>query len=352
MSRGQRAVLKSVGTELTSDTYELFEDVELILELLAEAEELLNDGFPDQAMEICDDIVIEFGSSDSPRVIEAVAEALLCKGHALGSLQQVETEFRAYDEIVTRFELNPDPDVKFQVARARFNKAVCLADLSRWDSTIAAYTSFVRRYESTDNPDIKDHVARALRNAAFVLKLHGQLDEAMETFDDLLSRFGETQSPDIRATIAEALTSRAGLELESGNLDSAIESTSQALASKDVLSADGRILCYWVRACAHLLRKQKSKCCADISEALELVPVAADPLQVPRNTNLLEVVAEAIGRERVVQLIRESASARLLAGLLDQLERELAQKTTALREIEEVARDMLRDLAKSGGSTH
>ena len=341
-----------MGTELTSDPYDFLGDLEVILELLEEVEGLLSDGFPDEAIEICDDIVLDFSSSQSPRVIEAVAEALLYKGRALGSLQQVETEFQAYDEIITRFDFNPDPDVKAQVARGHFNKAVCLADMCRWDSTIAAYTSFVRRYESTDNPDIKKQVAIALRNTAYALKFNGQSDQAMAAIDDLLARFGKDLSPEIRITIAEALTTRAGLELDSRRPEAALESASLALASEDVLSTDGRILCYWARACAHLMRRETSNCCADISKVLELVPEASDPLQVLRCTHLLEFAADAIGRERIVRLIKESASARPLADLTNQLERELATEANTVREIEDVARDMLGDLGKFGGFTH
>ena len=321
------------------------EDLYEILELLDEARELCDAGQFDAAFAVCDDIVSDFGGDDDPEIAEAVAEALLFKGQALGELELFEDEVEAYNEIGKLYGSNESPDVVAQVGRACFNTAVAVSQMATADESLATYDLFIKRYQSNEIPEIQEQVARAFLNVALIMRHTSRLDDALSAFENLIGRYGTHKSPGIAASVVNALASKAGLELELGKLDSAIESATRGLARGDSGPPISRFHCHLARAVAWFINKETAACVDDVELALRILPEIDRPMQDLHSIQILGTLASVLGKDRILDLIRRSPSAGILSPLVEALETGLAREAEQMREIEDEAKDLKRDLA-------
>lgn len=102
----------------------------------------------------------------------------------------------------------------------------------------------------------------------------------------------------------------------------------------------------WRRsACGSTSKNRSSRCCANAREARTPHQIVIGPRGSGKTSSV------AIGPERMRARIRSLPSANLLPPLTTALERELGLEPRAAREVEEIAQDIRRGLAKLRGAT-
>ena len=137
---------------------------------------------------------------------------------------------------------------------------------------------------------------------------------------------------------------KAELEYESGRFKAAIETAGQAIEQLATESPEERLRGHLIRVRATLAGGDLSRGEPDIEAILAILPeLGALPKDV---LHALMTFSTAIGPERMSVCIRTSPSASLLLPLTTALERELGLEPRVAREVEEIAQDIRRDLAK------
>lgn len=267
------------------------------------------------------------------------------KGQTLGELELFEDELEAYNEIGKLYGSNDSPVVVAQVARASFNTAVAVSQMATADESIATYFLFIRRYESSEVPEIQEQVTRAYLNVALILRHASRLADALSAFENLIERYGTHESSAIKAVVVSTLASKAGLEIELGKLDSAIESATHGLARGDSGPPISRFHCHLARAVAFFLKRDTDTYLDDIESALRFLPKVELPMQDLYATHVLRTLAQVVGKDRILDLVRRSPSSAILAPLVEALELDIVREAEQLQEIEDVAKDLRRDLA-------
>lgn len=321
------------------------------VEELATAETLLNKAFalwnqerPLEALAVCDEVVHGFRESDSPHVLVRVVGALVEKGLILSELNRPEEALAAYDEVVHGFEESDSPFVLVPVASALVGKGVVLGRLNQEDGALATYDEVVRRHGDSDTPAVLQLVAEALINKGLTLGRLNRSKEALAVFDEVVRRVGEGKSPALRVTIEHALFEKAELELGFRQYEAAIKTADRALDGLGLESPSRRVQGYLIRAKATLASGDPPACEQDIKAVLAILP---ELNSVPwENLDALMRFSIELGPARMCEFIQASPAASLLLPLTTALEQEMGHGPRVAREVEEVAQDIRRDLAK------
>ena len=343
---------------------------------------------PEEALTACDEVLRRFGESETPALLETVAKALVNKGAALGTLNRPEEELTAYDEVLRRFGESRTPALLETVAMVLFNKGGTLGRLNRPEEALTAYDEILRRFGESETPTLLKLVAMALFNKGAALGTLNRPEEALTACDEVLRRFGESETPALLELVAmalfnkgaalgalnrpeEALTAcdkvlrrfdeseyptlhmwtevallnKADLELASQRYDSATETVDRALDRHLASSPQNRWRRHLIRGEAVLASRDPSACEQDITAILADLPGLGTLLWV-RSLNALMAFSIEIGPARMRELVRASPAADLLLPLTTALEREMGLEPRVAREVEEVAEDIRRDLAK------
>ncbi len=299
---------------------------------------------PAEALAAYDEVVRRFGESEAPALRERVARALVNKGTALGELNRPAEALAAYDEVVRRFGESEAPALREWVAMALVGKGVALGELNRPAETLAACDEVVRRFGESEAPALREWVATALVGKGAALGELNRPAEALAAYDEVVRRFGEHESPALRMPIELALIGKAELELGRGRYEAAIVAASRALDRSLTELPGNRWRGHLIRAKASLAGGDPSVCERDIEAMLAILP-KLDPLSGEHMDALVEFSVE-IGAERMRGLVQASPAADLLSPLATALEWELGLDPRVAREIEEIAKDIRRDLGK------
>ena len=300
---------------------------------------------PEEALTTYDEVVRRFGESETPALLEQVAAALFNKGVALGTLNRPEEALTACDEVLRRFGESETPALREPIARALFNKAVALGMLNRPEEELTTYDEVLRRFGESETPAVLGTVAVALVNKAVALGMLNRPEEALTAYDEVLRRFGESEQSTLRMWTETALLNKAGLELASQRYDSAIETADRALDRHLASSPQNRWWGHLIRAEAVLACGDPSAGEQDITAILSALP-GLGTLPLAGSLGALKAFSIEIGPARMRELIRASPAADLLLPLTTALEREMGLEPRVAREVEEVAEDIRRDLAK------
>ena len=246
--------------------------------------------------------------------------------------------------MVRRFEKSEIPNVLEQVAKALVNKGATLGRLNRLQEALDVCDEMVRRFEKSEIPNVLEQVAKALVNKGGILVGLNHLTEALDAWDEVAYCFGESESLILREWTEIALLSKANLELENRRYGAAIETIGRVLDQHYTRSPENRWRSHLIRAKAELASGRLSACEHDIEAALTILPELGS---LPKeDIDTLMEFSIALGPARMRDLIQASPASDLLLPLTTTLEWELGMKPRVAREIEEVARDIQRDLAK------
>ncbi len=322
--------------------------LESVLGTMFDAEDLCEIGAYEESIALCDEILAECLQSEDPDTSGAVAETMLLRGTALAGMERYEEELREYEEVARRFESDESPDLSALVARARFNAAVVTGQLGRIDESSARYASFIERYQGDRQLEILEQVARALLNWAITLLHSSSENEALALLDDLIMRYGESDAPEFYVTVVRALASKAALELQLGQAAAAIESASRGVAKCGPEIPVERFHCHVVLTTAHLVAKDTPSGVRQIESILEFLPDLDGHPCAEGFGFMLRTMAETIGRDRTLDIVRASPSAEMLSPLIETLKSEIRRESETLKSIEEMAKDLQGDFARFG----
>ena len=300
---------------------------------------------PEEALTACDEVLRRFGESETPALLEQVAKALVNKGGTLGTLNRPEEALTACDEVLRRFGKSRTPALLETVATALVNKGMTLCTLNRPEEALTAYDEVLRRFGESETPALLEQAAKALVNKGMTLCTLDRLEEALTIYDEVVRRFGESEYRTLRMWTETALLNKAGLELASQRYDSAIETVDRALDQHFASSPENRWWGHLIRAEAVLASGDPSACEQDVTAILAALP-GLGTLPVVRSLDTLMAFSIEIGPARMRELVRASPAADLLLPLTTALEREMGLEPRVAREVEEVAEDIRRNLAK------
>ena len=212
------------------------------------------------------------------------------------------------------------------------------------EEVLAAYDEVVRRFGASENPVLLEPVAKALLFKGVTLGGLKRPEEALAAYNEAVRRFGESESSDSRSWADLALLERASTELALRQYGSAIETAGRVLAPRHTESQERRLWAHLIRARAILASGDPSACEQDIEAILAILPEIGS---LPKESlDALMFFSVALGPERMCELIKASPSVELLLPLTTALEWELGLQPRVAREVEEVAEDIRRDLAK------
>ena len=299
---------------------------------------------PEEALAAHDEAVRRFGESEAPALLEEVATALVGKGLALIALNRPEEALAVHDGVVRRFGESEAPALLERVAAALAGKGSALRTLDRPEETLAIYDEVVRRFGENEGPDFLQWVAAALEGKGFALHALNRPEEALAIFDETVRRFGESESSHCRSWAGIALFGKAEVELELRRYKAAVETAGRALEPQRMASQESRLRGHLLRARAIFASDGPAACEQDIEAALAILP-ELDSLPKDVLDDLVSCSVE-VGAERMLELVGASPAAELLLPLTTALERELGMEPRVAREVEEVAEDIRRDLAK------
>ena len=299
---------------------------------------------PEEALAVCDEVVRRFGESENPALLELVAKGLVNKWITLDTMNRPEEALAACDEVVNQFGTSENPALLEPVAKALINKGLTLGTMNRPEEALAAYDEVVRRLGESDSPVLFERVATALFFKGLTLGGLKRPEEALAAYNEAVRRFGESESSDSRSWAELALLERASTELALRQYESAIETAGRALEPRHTESQERRLWAHLIRARAILASGDPSACEQDIEAILAILPEIGS---LPKESlDALVFFSAALGPERMCELIKASPSADLLLPLTTALEREMGLEPRVAREVEEVALDIRRDLAK------
>ena len=290
-------------------------------------------------------MVGRFGTSENPALIEPVAKALYSKGLTLGGLDRPEEALAAYDEVVGRFGTSENPALIEPVAKALYFRGLTLGRLNQSEEALAAYDEVVGRFGASENPALLEPVAQALYFKGVALGRLDRSEEALAVYDEVVRRFGTSESSNCRSWTESALADKASIELMLQRYEAAIETAGRVLEPQQTESQERRLQAHALRATAMLASGDPSACEHDIEAVLAILPGIESPLK--EILDVLVFFSAALGPARMRELIQGSPSAELLLPLTTALEWELGLGPRVAREVEEVARDVQRDLAKA-----
>ena len=301
----------------------------------------------EEAVAEWDEVVRRFGESETEVLRILVADALVNKAVALGRLERLDNALAACEEVVQRFEASEIPILRERVAKALVGKGVALGRLNRLEEALAVNDEVVHRFGESESPILAESVARALTNKGVALGALNRPEEALAVCEEVVRRCDGKESPELRVLKARALLTRAEVELGRQQYDATVNAVDQAFDQFGAGSAENRWLCHLIRAKAYSAKGDMRETEQDIEAILAILP----ELGALRRENLdaLVMFSDVLGPARMLELIKVSPSATLLLPLTTALERELGFEPRVAREVEEVAEDIRRDLAKRRG---
>ncbi len=313
---------------------------------LFDAEDLYYVGAYEDAIEICDDILEEWGVPDDEDVMQTIALVMLCRGKSLGGLERFDEELLAYEEIATRFDGDESPDLLPPIAEAQFNAAVVTGQMGLAEKSIEMYASFIRCYQGSTEPEIQEQVIRARFNRAITLRHTGRAEEALSHLNELVARYGAaSEEPEYYETVAGALASKAALELCMGQHAAAIESAILGVEKCGAYLPLERFHCHLVLASAYLISRDIVSGEERIASMLDLLPKVDGLPTAMSFSSTLRDMAMVVGRDRILELIQRSPSAEILSSLVETLKWEIQRESGKLKGIEEAAKEFQGDFA-------
>ena len=298
----------------------------------------------DKALTAFDELARRFGTNETPAILAWVAKGLVKKGEILRGLDRLEEALVANDEVVHRFEESESPVLVEPYAAALVAKGFILHGLHRLREALASFDDAVRRFRDNDAPAFRTLIAFAFFGKASVLTGLNRTVEALPSYDEAACRIETSEHPEFRKLAGSALLSKADLELKCGRYDAAIETAGRVLDQYVTVSPANRRDGHLIRARAILASGNSSGSAQDIEAMLTILP-ELDSLPSAVLDALMKFSID-LGPTRMRELVQASPAADLLLPLTTALEREMGLAPRVAREVEEVAEDIRRDLAK------
>lgn len=348
---------------------------------------LIESGQAQTAHGLFDELIGRFNSNHSVEVQEYVARAHLAKGGLLEEQGRVGEALNAYGIISDRFGSSKASRIVVGVATALLSKGDLLRKCGRFDEAREVFTIVTNRLKHYDSPDLLELSLMAELNGATMLEFEGDSDGAQQAYDAIVDRLlpinlpwsaealvttllnkgnslarasryreslaaynraidlhGESRSPTVLEMVRHTLIGRAGSELALGRASKAIATIDEVLARTESNELGLIVSARMLRAEAHFDLGDRTACCAELATVLKLLPDVS-PVDQASIWALINFAAR-LGPRPMLELIQESPSERILLPLATALRRELGTESKVPREVEEVAKDIQKDLSR------
>ena len=293
------------------------------------------------------EVLIRFMASYySPDELKAIAAGIAREGLEL-PLEMRSLHESALRQIVALPALAEDDDVQVAEARRWCAEGIELSRQGRNEEALAAYDEALRRFCDSEKPALLEVVARVLVNRGITFGAANRFTDALAAFDEALRRFRDTEGSAGNEVVAITLLYR-GLAL--GEL----KRTDEELAAyDDVLGRFGASEAPALLELALQAIGRKALAFAKLGRPFEVQDVESLLTTLPKLDSLPNYVLNTLiaysaqlGPARMRDLILASPAAESLVPLTTALEREMGLKPRVALEIEEVAKDIQRQLAK------
>ena len=298
----------------------------------------------EEAVTAWDEVIQRYGTSEAPKIVETVAGAMVNRGAALAESNRHEEAIKAWENVQRRFDGSAAPALLNAIAGAMVNKGNALYGLNRTEEALDTLNEIVARFQNTSELADPDPVAISLTNISTILDNLGRLDEAIDVCDEIAQRFGASAAPTHRNTTEMSLLRKADIELARGRAKPALEAVEKLLEREFAVAPVHQLLGQLTHARASLELSDIAACTRDVTAALEALPTL-DSLPSGVLENLV-VLAADLGTEQLHDLIEASPAADLLLPFSIALQRELGKEPRVAKEVEDVAEDIRRDLAR------
>lgn len=290
-----------------------------------------------------DSLADRFGSSKAQGIVTAVATALLRKGGILRDMGRFGEALETFTDVADRLESYDSLEILGLAAMAQLNGATMMDLTGQLQRAQQAYDAIVERFESLDSPEIAEVVVTTLVNKGNSLARASRSEEALPVYERAVESYGGSRSSAVLEMVLRALIGRAAAELSLGQTATTIATVGEAIERTDSDDSALMLTSLLLRAEAYFECDDRKSCGTDLAKMLKLLP--AFPSVPDLAIRSLITFAARLGPRPVLEVIQESPSERLLLPLVTALREELGIKSRVAREVEEVARDIRRDLA-------
>ena len=255
-------------------------------DMVERARRLLGEDECDQAIEVCDEIVLRARQGDPSGSDQHFADALFVKSIALGRLEQFEAAIAACDNILDHLGESDSPDIGRAVATAFAMKVGMFGQLGRHDKVLEASEAFLDRFESRDSPATELQRSRVLFSKGVALIESGEPQRAYALFDKLIGRFNSNHSVEVQEYVARAHLAKGGLLEEQERVGEALNAYG-VISDRFGSSKASRIVV--VVASALLAKGDLLRKCGRFDEAREIFAIVANRLKDYDSPDLLEL---------------------------------------------------------------
>ena len=326
-----------------------------------------------EALDIFSTVVAKYAGLDSADVDPHLAKSMLNQGTILSLLNRVPEAFRVFDELVTRFADSDAPDVLVLVARSLLNKSVTLVDQGNYRESKETCEEAVRRFGTSTDACIEPLVAAALVSKGVALTGMEEWMESLRVYDEVVDRFANSEVPSTLEQVTGAIINKGAvlqkLErweealiifdevlshgsniLTRATLGQVASQSRERLEKLGIAAANkGVILLRFLkseRSYHELIERYGSvrACERDLSVALVVISESGDVSAALVREVL--VCCARIGAERALEVIGERGVQEVLLPLVVALQWELGRNQRVAQEVNEVARDIERNLAE------
>ena len=273
----------------------------------------------EESIVICDELMDRFGDTDSPEVLQFIAQSFMNKGVALIKLNRLEEALLLYQEVINKFDNNNISIMIACVAQALMQKSLIFSQINKLDKSLEYCDKILARFRDNEMPAIALSVAQALVHKAnlIIQKDSSRDNEAIAIYNSVIDKFAKSDVPQIILSVAMAAINKGftfwNLLHSSKNVDDIL----RQLDDKDVSQRDVQVIL------------------AFLSETGD-APAAA--------IRALLAFSISLGYESVLALIQESSLEDLLLPLVTAFRQEIGLETEVSQEVFEIAQDVRKGL--------
>ena len=252
---------------------------------------------PEEVLNRIDEIVQKSWSTQNRVEDLWLGLMLLIKGSLLHKTRRLEEALSVFNEVETR--LGSIPNCDSLVDEILFTKAYLLSQMERFDEAVEVFDKAIERIAPRGRRQL---LGQALVDKGIVLGISGRIEDAIEVYDEVTSQLGSLNSDGIDKLVARALVNKGTLLAQERN----------TLSEEEVAGLLGRL-------------------------------IELDELPINTIAVLIQFSAK-VGPARALELIQASPGKDLLLPLVTALQQELGEAPKVSCEVEEVAKDIRREL--------
>ena len=250
------------------------------------------------------------------------------------------------EEVVSRFWDSESPTILEPLANALYYKGLMFVFMKQPEEALAVWEALVRRFEGHGAPIAFGPVPMASVSRGIILRRLNRAHDALNAFDEAVERFGGSESHEVQLPVEMALLEKADLQLKLQQYEAARGTADRLLEQRRTVLPKNRLRGHLIRAEAALALADRTACERDVQAILVLMR-EVDHLG-GECLDALMILSVGVGPERMRELVKASPSATLLLPFTIALEREIGIESRVAREVEEVAIDIRRDCRNSG----